>query len=80
MTTSFRPTAGSDLRGRVAWTASFLGFPIGGLAATVKAGYAGRMRWSATREPLEHRVDLAHTPLAELREMGRRGDVVIGWV
>ena len=31
----------------------------GGLAATVKAGYAGRMRWSATREPLEHRVSLA---------------------
>ena len=51
----------------------------GGLAATVNAGYAGRMRWSATREPLEHRVDLAATSLAELREMGRRGEVVTGW-
>ena len=52
----------------------------GGLAATVKAGYAGRMRWSATREPLEHRVSLAGADtLAELREVGRRGEVVTGW-
>jgi prephenate dehydrogenase len=52
----------------------------GGLAATVKAGYAGRMRWSATREPLEHRVTLAGADaLAELREIGRRGEVVTGW-
>ncbi len=52
----------------------------GGLAATVKAGYAGRIRWSATREPLEHRVSLAGADtLAELREVGRRGEVVTGW-
>lgn len=51
----------------------------GGLAATVRAGHAGRMRWSATREPLEHRVDLATTSLAALREIGRRGEVVVGW-
>jgi len=52
----------------------------GGLAATVKAGYAGRMRWSATREPLEHRVSLAGADaLAELREIGRLGEVVTGW-
>jgi prephenate dehydrogenase len=52
----------------------------GGLAATVKAGYAGRMRWSAAREPLEHRVAL-HGPaaLSQLREIGRRGEVVTGW-
>jgi prephenate dehydrogenase len=52
----------------------------GGLAATVKAGYAGRMRWSATREPLEHQVSLTGpSVLAELREIGRRGEVVTGW-
>ena len=52
----------------------------GGLAATVKAGHAGRMRWSATREPLEHRVSLSGpAALAELREIGRRGEVVTGW-
>jgi len=52
----------------------------GGLAATVKAGYAGRMRWSATREPLEHQVSLTGPEiLAELREIGRRGEVVTGW-
>jgi prephenate dehydrogenase len=51
----------------------------GGLAATVKAGHAARMRWASTREPLEHRVDLATTSMAELRELGRRGEVVVGW-
>jgi prephenate dehydrogenase len=52
----------------------------GGLAATVKAGYAGRMRWSATREPLEHQVSLTGpSVLADLREIGRRGEVVTGW-
>ena len=52
----------------------------GGLAATVRAGHAGRMRWAATREPLEHRVALTgKTPLAALREIGRRGEVVTGW-
>ena len=52
----------------------------GGLAATVNAGYASRMRWSATREPLEHQVSLAGADtLAELREIGRRCEVVTGW-
>ena len=53
----------------------------GGLAATVKAGYAGRMRWSATREPLEHQVVVGRgrTICAELREIGRLGEVVTGW-
>lgn len=53
----------------------------GGLAATVRAGYAARQRWAATREPLEHRVHLrGPAALAELRELGRRGEVVVGWV
>jgi prephenate dehydrogenase len=52
----------------------------GGLAATVRTGHAARMRWAATRDPLTERVRL-HGPevLAELRELGRRGDVVVGW-
>jgi prephenate dehydrogenase len=52
----------------------------GGLAATVNAGYQARQRWAATREPLAERVRL-HGPevLAELRALGRRGDVVVGW-
>jgi hypothetical protein len=37
------------------------------------------MRWSATREPLEHTVRLPGTSFAELREIGRRGEVVMGW-
>jgi prephenate dehydrogenase len=52
----------------------------GGLAATVRAGYAGRQRFLATRDPLGVRVSLrGDDPLRELREIGRRGDVVIGW-
>ncbi|MEU6696299.1 prephenate dehydrogenase [Pseudonocardia sp. NPDC046786] len=51
----------------------------GGLAATVRAGHEARMRWASTREPLELPVSLDGEPsavLAELRELGRRGDVV----
>jgi prephenate dehydrogenase len=52
----------------------------GGLAGTVRAGHAGRMRWAAAREPREHAVRLTGTaPLAALREIGRRGEVVTGW-
>ncbi|MHA6792099.1 prephenate dehydrogenase [Pseudonocardia bannensis] len=52
----------------------------GGLAATVKAGYAGRQRWAATRDPMPERIRLdGPGVLAELREIGRRGDVVVGW-
>jgi prephenate dehydrogenase len=51
----------------------------GGLAATVRAGYAGRMRWAAARQPLEHTVRVPGTSFAELREIGRRGEVVTGW-
>lgn len=52
----------------------------GGLAATVNAGYAARQRWASTREPLGLEVSLdGPDALAELREIGRRGDVVSGW-
>lgn len=52
----------------------------GGLAATVRAGHDGRMRWAATRDPQAVRVRLTgRAPLAALREIGRHGDVVIGW-
>jgi prephenate dehydrogenase len=50
----------------------------GGLAATVRAGYAGRQRFLATRDPLGMRVARS-TPYSELREMGRRGEVLLGW-
>ncbi|WP_103382835.1 prephenate dehydrogenase [Pseudonocardia dioxanivorans] len=51
----------------------------GGLAATVQAGYLARQRWAATRYPLTQRVSLRPGVLAELRELGRRGEVVVGW-
>jgi prephenate dehydrogenase len=52
----------------------------GNLAALVEAGYAGRMRWAATREPRGQRVTLdGDAALAALREIGRRGEVVTGW-
>ena len=51
----------------------------GGLAATVKAGYLARQRWAATREPLTEHVTLRPGILPELRELGRRGDVIVGW-
>ena len=51
----------------------------GGLAATVRAGHAGRMRWAAARDPQAVHVS-PQGPLAHLREIGRRGDVVVGWI
>ena len=52
----------------------------GGLAATVNAGFAARARWAAARERPAQRVSLTGAaPLAALRELGRRGEVVIGW-
>lgn len=50
----------------------------GGLAATVAAGHAGRRRWAAAREPERVRIT-GHEPPAVLREIGRRGGVVVGW-
>ena len=49
----------------------------GGLAATVRAGYAGRQRFLATRDRAG-RARPAHrrTSFAELRDIGRRGQVV----
>lgn len=52
----------------------------GGLAATVRAGHAGRQRWAAARDPQGVRASLTGpAPLARLREIGRRGDAVVGW-
>ncbi|MCE0761654.1 prephenate dehydrogenase [Pseudonocardia kujensis] len=52
----------------------------GGLRATVESGYLARQRWASTREPLALEVSLdGPDALAELRELGRRGDVVGGW-
>jgi prephenate dehydrogenase len=50
----------------------------GGLAATVHAGHEGRLRWVAARDPKAVRISPS-VPLARLREIGRRGDVVVGW-
>jgi prephenate dehydrogenase len=50
----------------------------GGLAATVNAGYAGRQRWRGARSAPEVRVPRDAKP-AELRELGRRGEVIVGW-
>ncbi len=51
----------------------------GGLAATVRAGHQGRLRWAAARDPRPVRVRRGRTSPAELREIGRRGDAVVGW-
>jgi prephenate dehydrogenase len=51
----------------------------GGLAATVRAGHEGRLRWAAARDPQPVRVQRGRTTPAELREIGRRGDTVVGW-
>jgi prephenate dehydrogenase len=52
----------------------------GGLAATVRAGHAGRQRWAAARDPQGVRVRRGRATPAELREIGRRGDAVVGWI
>ena len=52
----------------------------GALSATVRAGYEGRQRWAAARDPQGVRARLSgRAPLAALRDIGRRGDVVVGW-
>ncbi|HEY1974485.1 MAG TPA: prephenate dehydrogenase, partial [Pseudonocardia sp.] len=50
----------------------------GGLAATVNAGHAARQRWQAARHAPEVRVHRDSKP-AELRELGRLGQVVVGF-
>lgn len=53
----------------------------GGLAATVTAGHEGRRRWAAARTPEAVRVSLdGEQPFEVLRAVGRRGDVVVGWL
>jgi prephenate dehydrogenase len=50
----------------------------GGLAATVRAGHAGRQRWEAARDPQGVQVK-RRSSLSALRDIGRRGDAVVGW-
>jgi len=50
----------------------------GGLAATVHAGHAGRRRWASTRQPCEHRITRP-VELSAARQIGRCGEVVVGW-
>jgi prephenate dehydrogenase len=50
----------------------------GGLAATVNAGHAARQRWQAARHAPEVRVS-RHSKPAELRELGRLGQVLVGF-
>ncbi|MFD1518671.1 prephenate dehydrogenase [Pseudonocardia yunnanensis] len=50
----------------------------GGLAATVHAGHAGRQRWAAARDPQGMQVK-RRSSLSALRDIGRRGDAVVGW-
>ena len=50
----------------------------GGLAATVHAGHAGRQRWAAARDPQGVQVK-RRSSLSTLRDIGRRGDTVVGW-
>jgi prephenate dehydrogenase len=52
----------------------------GDLAVAIRAGHEGRLRWAATRKPCEHRVTLdGDAPLAALRAIGCRAEVVTGW-
>jgi prephenate dehydrogenase len=51
----------------------------GGLVATVRAGHIARQRFQA-RDPRPVRVRLSGTnPFPALRDIGRRGDAVVGW-
>jgi len=50
----------------------------GGLAATVNAGYLARQQWRAARTAVELKVP-RDTPMARLRELGREGQLLVGW-
>ena len=51
----------------------------GGLAATVNTGYRARRQWSQARGTGSTVTVARGTPLAELRELGRRGVALTGW-
>ena len=52
----------------------------GGLAATVRAGHAGRQQFLAARRPARRAAARVRPlSLAELRTLGRRGHVLLGW-
>jgi prephenate dehydrogenase len=50
----------------------------GGLAATVNAGHRGRQQWRTARSAPELKV-ARDTDMAGLRELGRHGQVLVGW-
>ena len=50
----------------------------GGLAATVNAGHQARQLWRAARSAPEVKV-ARDTPTARLRELGRSGQLIVGW-
>jgi len=50
----------------------------GGLAATVNAGHQARQLWRAARSAPEVKV-ARDTPVARLRELGRSGQLIVGW-
>jgi prephenate dehydrogenase len=50
----------------------------GGLAATVNAGHRGRRQWRTARSAPELKVARG-TDMAGLRELGRHGQVLVGW-
>jgi prephenate dehydrogenase len=70
-------TAVDDALGRLGAARGSLA-STGGLAATVHAGHAGRQRWQTERHAPHTRIPHDLTP-AELRERGRRGELIIGW-
>jgi prephenate dehydrogenase len=51
----------------------------GGLAATVRAGHDGRQRYVAARDPQGVRIPRTGRSFEQLREIGRRGEAVLGW-
>jgi len=50
----------------------------GGLAATVNAGHQARQLWRAARSAPEVKV-ARDTPMARLGELGRSGQLIVGW-
>jgi len=50
----------------------------GGLAATVNAGHRARQQWRAARSAVELKV-ARDTSMAQLRELGREGQLLVGW-
>ena len=70
-------TAVDDALGRLGAARGSLA-STGGLAATVNAGHRGRQQWRTARSAPELKV-ARDTDMAGLRELGRHGQVLVGW-